>query len=528
MLDREHPSLNLAVAKLAAADDRYAIWVLRAPYPGGYMHHDSTWPPEMTRMWLTWQNLFATNPELHSPPCHHHLNLQPFDMGELMAGSPIGQTSGLMQNLGLRMWQWLFPPVIDNALAQSLGISIGQNKPLRLRLEIREPDLIPLPWEIICPQPAKPAVSLGQQLLFSRTTSDVDRLPPQRHDRSLRVLLVLGSSSTNANNALDLNTEAQLLARIFRDAPSGELMPTNNRLPPAPCQVDILVQPSPTELVQAFEREQYNLFFYAGHGLPSADGGTLLLSPDARMNGPELAQILVRHQVKLAAFNSCWGAQPERSRDRILPRSSLAEVLLHHGVPAVLAMRDTIADREALTFVQSFSFALVQRLPIDEAVSIARQQLLTLYKFNQPAWTLPVLYMHPEFNGELIKPISEDITVIPSHPERTTTAYLRRMRLPAQKYPIYGGLIRIGRSENNDLQLPQEPWVSQRHAEIIYRDSSLPEGATYFLRDFSRFGSLIMTAQGWQKVHHQEVPIHSGATLKFGSEQGESIEFVVD
>jgi hypothetical protein len=40
------------------------------------------------------------------------------------------------------------------------------------------------------------------------------------------------------------------------------------------------------------------------------------------------------------------------------------------------------------------------RVPIDQAVRIARQQLLTLYKYNQPAWTLPILYMHPEFDGQ--------------------------------------------------------------------------------------------------------------------------------
>jgi hypothetical protein len=100
-----------------------------------------------------------------------------------------------------------------------------------------------------------------------------------------------------------------------------------------------------------------------------------------------------------------------------MPRSSLAEVLIHHGVPAVLGMRDSIADQEALSFIQTLAQALAARMPIDQAVAVARQQLLTLYKFNQPAWTLPVLYMHPEFEGELIKPIEEGITELPSmHP----------------------------------------------------------------------------------------------------------------
>jgi len=38
--------------------------------------------------------------------------------------------------------------------------------------------------------------------------------------------------------------------------------------------------------------------------------------------------------------------------------------------------------------------------------------LLISYKFNQPAWTLPILYTHPEFNGELIRPLAEAVTEI--------------------------------------------------------------------------------------------------------------------
>ena len=78
-----------------------------------------------------------------------------------------------MQHLGISLWQWLFDGPVQSSLDQSQGIAMGQGRALRLRLEIRDPDLIALPWEIMQPQPGKQAVSLSQQLLFSRTTSDV-------------------------------------------------------------------------------------------------------------------------------------------------------------------------------------------------------------------------------------------------------------------------------------------------------------------------------------------------------------------
>jgi hypothetical protein len=173
-------------------------------------------------------------------------------------------------------------------------------------------------------------------------------------------------------------------------------------------------------------------------------------------------------------------------------------------------------------------------MPIDQAVAVARQQLLTLYKFNQPAWTLPVLYMHPEFEGELIKPIEEGITELPSMlPSWLGTpapvAYVRSIGTTNQSWRVRGGLMRVGRRPENDLVI-QEQWVSQQHAEIICRDDfKAPETKpTYFLRDFSRYGTLILRPEGWQKVHHQEVPIPSGTQLKFGSTHGQTLEFIIE
>lgn len=100
--------------------------------------------------------------------------------------------------------------------------------------------------------------------------------------------------------------------------------------------------------------------------------------------------------------------------------------------------------------------------------------------------------------------------------------------------------------------------MSQNHAEIICRDdiTTPTAGPTYFLRDFSRYGTLILLPDhstgreasnngsnaagttsltrteprilGWQKVHHQEVPLQSGIQLKFGSPQGQTLEFVIE
>jgi pSer/pThr/pTyr-binding forkhead associated (FHA) protein len=89
--------------------------------------------------------------------------------------------------------------------------------------------------------------------------------------------------------------------------------------------------------------------------------------------------------------------------------------------------------------------------------------------------------------------------------------------------------MRVGRSVDNDLVII-EPWVSQHHAEIVYRSRSMTNASgIYYLRDLSRFGSYVLDRQEkWQKIHAQEVPLESGMRLKFGSEDGQTLEFIIE
>ena len=551
MTSSDNLCLNLAIARLTAADpDHYAIWVLQAPYPGGYVHHDCVWNNVLSQGWQGWQQMFSLRglPQVPHVPSAYvpQFVLDAVSEEEEAAGQPRSYSSRLMQHLGVNLWQWLFDGPIQSSVDQSLGIAMGQNKPLRLRLEIRDPDLIALPWEIMQPQPGRQAISLSQQILFSRTTSVVDPLPEGLDlDPSLQILLVLGqddpshldpdsvSEPNSDDRLLQLQEEAEALKTILEQGASN----LDSFIPSVPCQVDTLLRPSPAELIKQLENGEYNVFFYAGHGVPAPDGGLLFLQQNATLNGTELAQVLTRCLVKLAVFNTCWGAQPDQNAQQAIPRSSLAEVLLHHGVPAVLAMRDSIADEEALSFIQVFAQSLADRLPVDQAVAIARQHLLTLYKFNQPAWTLPVLYMHPEFDGELVPPPRESMTALPSESgawlgEQMEVASIRSVDQPDTVWPIYGGLMRVGRLPDNDLVI-SEPWVSQKHAEIFRRNTQSMDSpdqfeATYFLRDFSRYGTFFREAEGWKQVHRQEVPLHPGTQLRFGSSRGQLLEFVVE
>jgi len=546
--------LWLSVDSLLEQRDRFAIWVLRAPHPSGHVHYDCRWTPQLAQAWASWQSIFSLRglPQVPHIPSAYVPQLVIDDVAPMAddpaTGQPASYSSRYMQHLGVNLWEWLFSGPIQSSFDRSQGIAIGQDEPLRLRLEIRDPELIALPWEIMQPQPGSRALSLNRKILLSRTSSDVDRLEPMTLDKALKILLVIGKDSPgqaggaqeagsagpevetaagDEDRMLQLGKEAALLKQILEQSSDLSMRPTARR------KVDVLLQPSAAELIRVLETGAYNVCFYSGHGVPGPDGGLLFLS-DATLSGTELAQVLVRSRVKLAVFNTCWGAQPQQTSRRALPRSSLAEVLLHHGVPAVVAMRDSIADEEAISFIQVFAQTLAERKSVDEAVAIARQHLLTLYHFNQPAWTLPVLYMHPDFDGVLL--LSEETTQINDntdiHPPRQQ-ALLRNSDNPPRVWPIYSDVMRIGRNpDSNDLVIPEQ-WVSSTHAEIFHRrvTSQQPGDGletAYFLRDNSRYGTFYLKDGSWREVHRQEITLRSGTQIRFGSKSdGQLLEFVV-
>ncbi|MBD2112238.1 MULTISPECIES: CHAT domain-containing protein [Cyanophyceae] len=530
-------TLCLAIDRLTQADStHYAIWVLESPFPGGYAHHDRLWDSQMAQIWESWQQFFSLRglPQVPHVPSAY---VPQFHLDDLLdrvapAAEAGGYTGRLMQGLGVSLWEWLFDGPIRQTLERSLGMAIGQNRPLKLRLEVRPPELISLPWEIMQPQPGCPALSLGPQVLFSRTASTVEPLPEAELDISLRILLVLGQddpgiTAGDTEQVLQLPQEAEALKQLLELSASRL---SYQGASPVVCQVQTLLEPDAKTLLKALETGYFNVFFYAGHGVPAPDGGMLFLRQGGNLTGTELAQGLAHNGIRLAVFNTCWGAQPDLQQQEVIPRSSLAEVLLHHGVPAVLAMRDSIADEEALSFIQVLARGLAERQPVAQAVALARQHLLTAYRFNHPAWTLPVLYQHPQFEGHLLREAALAVTQLPGQDLRMTqSVVLRCLATPTRLWRLYDGYLRVGRLPDNDLVI-LEPWVSGQHAEIFCRTQfeNGTQETHYYLRDRSRYGSYYFDNHGWHHVHRAEVPLALGTAIRFGSPEGELMEFTLE
>lgn len=508
MAESALPSYQVVCDRLTQSqrEHHFVIWAAMAPFVRGYETEDVLWDDQLSRLWLAWQELFTAWQQPHHPVAG--LTLMPL---ALMPDPQLSMGGRLMQELGVGLWRWLFQGAIAAGLARAEGVALGKTMPLRVRLDVRDPNLLPLPWEIMQPELGKQAIAVNPQVLFSRTIGDVAPLHLGQTPRELHILLVLGTPE-QGQTSLDLAGEAKKLQELWQRQTDGKVWG------------DVLIQPTAATLSATLAQKPYQLFCYSGHGEPGADGGQIYLQADLALNGTELAQILIQQGIRCAVFNSCWGAKSMQHQHQAIASSSLAEVLIHHGVPAVVAMRDPISDGEALAFISSLTQALCSYQPVDAAVAIARQTLLAQFKFNSPAWTLPILYMHPEFDGQILSNLSS-ITELPTQlPQAIPSAAvtLRSCLPPHRQWIFHHKLIRIGRRSENDVAI-EEQWVSKEHAEIIHREDG------YFLRDRSRFGTLLAPPhQPWQTIHQAEIQLTHNSQIRFGSEQGETFTFLIN
>lgn len=324
--------------------------------------------------------------------------------GRMRSRSPGAGAESLSPSLvalGQKLYNALFQGTIRDSWVTAQGIAQNRQEGLRLRLGLKGDRLPRLPWEVLHAG-ARP-MATGTDVVFSRYQAAFAPmgtiLQPNRSiaidpNQPLKILMVLAAPTDQ--EVLELRREANHLRdELSREGDGGEI------------KVDILDQPGREQLTQALEQGHYQVLHYAGHSNLGMSGGDLYLVSDRTgltevLSGDDLAGLLVNNGVQMAVFNSCRGvytatADPTNETES----SNLTDALLKRGIPAVLAMAERIPDEVALTLSRLFYRNLKQRYPIDLSLSRARQGLLSAYGSNQLYWALPILYLHPNFDGYL-------------------------------------------------------------------------------------------------------------------------------
>ncbi len=253
-----------------------------------------------------------------------------------------------------------------------------ESKGLRIRLRIQAPDLAALPWEYLIDSRLQP-LALSRQTPIVRHMEMASALPKLRLQPPIRILGMIGDHQN-----LDVAEEQKLIGRAIEHLNGNGTM-----------TLDWVPGHTWRHLQRALQKGEYHVFHFIGHGIfdPISNTGKLLLNSDdgksQAFDSSDLGRLLAEHSsIRLAVLNSCEGAKSSQAS----LFSSTGAILASHGVPAIVSMQYAISDRAALEFSRAFYDQLSDGIPVETAVSIARQSI-KMALGDTVEWGTPVLHL---------------------------------------------------------------------------------------------------------------------------------------
>jgi hypothetical protein len=284
------------------------------------------------------------------------------------------------RSFGRRLHEAVFAGDVGECFRRSLDEAERSGAGLRIRMRLAGAgDLRDTPWELLYSDhlgrflAASTATPVVRYLELARTARPLTMSPP------LTVLTVV--SGPRGQVPLDTDAEWERLSAALR--PLGGMV-----------ELERLESPTLEALQARLRRRPVNILHFVGHGGwdPASDEGVLVFESaagDAHPVGIELLGMLVHDHddLRLVVLNSCEGARSAQDD----PFAGMAQGLIRHGVPAVVAMQFEITDAAAIAFSKVFYEALADGYPVDAATGEGRKAILGAG--NRLEWCTPALYL---------------------------------------------------------------------------------------------------------------------------------------
>jgi hypothetical protein len=252
-------------------------------------------------------------------------------------------------------------------------------KPMRLLVETNGPNASRIPWEFAT-DPVTRDDYLALRVPMARALSVAEPIPPLSVEPPLRVLGVLARPRDLPE--LDYLHEKERISAAF-DRTSSDLV-----------EVHWLPGDSWREIDDALREGTWHVLHFVGHGGFSDElgAGYLELSDDdgnaKRISSVDMGRAISRSRgLRLVVLNACDSASVGASD----VFASTAAKLMREGIPAVVAMQYEITDLAALAFSAAFYEAIARSVPVDEAVTFAREQVRV--NLGSLEWATPVLFL---------------------------------------------------------------------------------------------------------------------------------------
>lgn len=302
-----------------------------------------------------------------------------------------------VRSFGRHLFEFLFSGEVGGRYRDCQQLARSQGKGLRVKLILAARALAGVPWELLydparrdylCLDPNTPLVRYAELPL---PVGVLAVKPP------LRILGVCIDAVDLPR--LDVAGEKERMTAAVRDLQAQGLV-----------ELTWLEGQTADDLQRALRRGVWHVLHFVGHGgfTSACDEGMVMLADSAGKAAPmyatQLTRLLAgqRDSLRLVLLNACKGAS---SGQELF--SSTAATLMSHGIPAVVAMQHEISDEAAVQFARAFYEALADDLPVETAVTEARNAI-SLRNRHSLEWSTPVLSLRAR-DGQLFELGSEPV-----------------------------------------------------------------------------------------------------------------------
>jgi CHAT domain len=281
------------------------------------------------------------------------------------------------KRLGKELFNALFPSPIREIWHEARGFT-GDSGILRVRLDVRSNELMNIPWEMVHDGRGYRALSRRTPVVryLHRNTS----LRPLQSPRPPNVLLVTaGPRDLPLLNAVDkeINEILELLKTFDAAGKIGRL--------------EILEHATSSKLHAALNAP-FDVVHYMGHGAFREGRGYLILEDSERnahwIEAETISDLVRNTSVRLLLLNACDTAIPSPDESLI----GVAHAAHAAGIPAVVAMQQTILDQAAAEFASGFYQAFVALKPLETCLSAGRIAVKAKLGNDSMEWAIPVMF----------------------------------------------------------------------------------------------------------------------------------------
>jgi CHAT domain/Carbohydrate family 9 binding domain-like len=284
--------------------------------------------------------------------------------------------------LGGRLFDAVFGEEVLLAWTRSQDATREAGVGLRLRLQLTDaPEIAGLPWELLYDRRSNTFPAQSERTPVVRYLEVVQPPRPLAVEGPLRILVVLSSPT----DLPELDVEAEW--RRMQDL-------LGSRVDSGAVHLDRLPAPTTTELASWLRSHDTHVLHVIGHGDydENQQEGVLYFCDQYGRSVPVPAGVLGPYlhdhdPLRLVFLNACQSGRLGAAD----PFSGMAGRLVQQDCTAVVAMQFPISDGAATAFTGEFYAALVDGMPVDQAVTSARKGLLAGYASE---WATPVLYLN--------------------------------------------------------------------------------------------------------------------------------------